>query len=53
MSKCSDNEDFRQRGLEKRNCDWVAKKPDKRCPLFDEEAWFGCPKTCNPACALE
>jgi hypothetical protein len=53
VSKCSNNKNYRQNGLDKRNCNWVAKKPNLRCPLFDNEAWFGCPKTCNPTCALE
>lgn len=53
VSKCSDNKKYLQQGKELRDCEWVAKKPAKRCDLYDFEAWFGCPKTCNPACATE
>ena len=49
-SKCQDNKHYCQRGHPKRSCDWVAKNPKKRCPLFKHEAWFGCPKTCNREC---
>lgn len=53
-NKCKNNNFYRQRGIPKRDCDWIASNPKKlrkRCNMFKHDAWFGCPGVCDKACA--
>jgi hypothetical protein len=44
-----DDPDFRANGIDKRDCNWIAKKPEIRCPL-DNKALEKCPSACNQGC---
>jgi lysophospholipase L1-like esterase len=48
-SSCSDDPDFRFRGKELKDCDWVARKSRRRCEKRDQgytlKEW--CPKACG------
>jgi hypothetical protein len=48
-TECQDNTDFRANGIDVRDCEWIAKKPEKRCVL-DEDALDECPSVCSPSC---
>lgn len=49
-TRCSNNPDYRNEGKKKRTCEWVRKNAEERCTRNDNEAFFGCPKTCNSKC---
>jgi hypothetical protein len=46
---CEDDPTFRANGMDNRNCDWIAKKPQTRC-IKDEDALHKCPSICSPLC---
>lgn len=45
---CTNNPDFRKNGKKKKDCDWVAEKPESRC---EDDVIVECPRTCNPSCS--
>jgi len=44
---CLDNPDYLFKGRNNKDCDWVGKKPEKRCDLNDSEPFYECPEACG------
>lgn len=49
--ECKNNELYLQNRLPKRACGWIARNPEKRCPLFENEGFAEYPEVCDPMCA--